>query len=249
MEEAEKIKEMKDRERQFRETDVPFEIFTVKSKTKWWSQIELQNVVNHLHLRKEGRVLDICCSDGRFLGYVHERFPEIKLFGIDFALNPLKTLHAKNFVNHPICGEVSQLAFKPDSFDYAAAIQAIYHPSREERMKVLKNVRNVLKSGGSLVVTVLNQKTWSHLVANGKAGPLITVKDFHVYLYNPDELREELTAAGFMVKDVIGINNVPVDYLKRLGPLSVFLDITYTRLFRKSSLARACYLLASCVKK
>jgi len=243
------IKKIKEKERAFREKDLPFEVFTVKTKTKWWSQIELQNVLNYLKIKGKEYILDVGCSDGRFLGYLNKKFPEIKLFGVDFARNPLKTLLAKEFKSYPVCNEITQLSFKFNSFDCAVSIQVIQQlPSREERIKVLKSIHGVLKDKGSLVITVLNQNSWSHMAANGKEGPLIGAKDLHVYLYDSIDLREELEVGGFRVDTIVGINNFPVRYLKKLGVAAVFMDIAITKLLKKFSLNRGCYLLASCRK-
>ncbi|MGA3083609.1 MAG: class I SAM-dependent methyltransferase [Thermodesulfobacteriota bacterium] len=57
--------------------------------------MELQNVFKILKAKDEDKVLNVGCSDGRFLEYLHARLPYCKLFGIDFARNPLKELLKK----------------------------------------------------------------------------------------------------------------------------------------------------------
>jgi len=55
----------KERERQFREKDLPFGDFTVREKTEWWNRIELDNVIDRLRFVRGARLLDVRCSDGR----------------------------------------------------------------------------------------------------------------------------------------------------------------------------------------
>lgn len=243
------IKEIKDRERKYREKDVPFGVWTIKTKTRWWNQIELQNVLNALKVRDGEKVLDVGCSDGRFLEYLHVRFPACKLFGIDFARNPLIELLKKPFPSQVVCGDISEMPFKDGSFDRAVTLQVIQHlPSHEERIKGLKSIYSSLKETGTLVVMVDNQKTWSNMVANGKEGPFISVPDLYIYLYDPDELKRDLETAGFSDVQIRGINNLPVKYLRRLKTLGVWLDFLITRFFKSVSFKRSCYLLATCRK-
>ena|GEM_PF-3249606 len=244
------LKALRERERRFREKGLPFEVFTIKTKTRWWNRVELQNVLSYLDPEGGEDVIDVGCSDGRFLGYLYGRFPGCRLFGIDFARNSLKVLKNKGFRSHIVCGDICEMPFKPGSFDHAVAVQVIQQiPSREERIKVLRDINRMLRDGGTMVVTLLNQKAWYHLVKGGKEGPLITAEDLCVYLYDPADIRREFEEAGFSVSRIAGINNLPAGYLKRLGILGVWLDIFITRFFRSLSLEKGCYLIALCKKK
>ncbi|MGA3083607.1 MAG: methyltransferase domain-containing protein [Thermodesulfobacteriota bacterium] len=243
------IKAMKERERKYREQDIPFGTWTLKTKTKWWNQVELWNVLKASKVKNGDKVLDIGCSDGRFMEYLHNRFPNCHLFGIDFARNPLKELRKKPFLSQAVCGDVTDLPFKPASFDRAVAIQVTQHlPSRKERIRGLKNIHSVLKENGILSLSVDNQNTWAEMVENGKEGPFIHTPDLYIYLYNPTDLKEELEEAGFFEIKIREINNLPVNYLRKLKFLGVWLDLLITYYFKSSSLKRGCYLLAACQK-
>lgn len=47
-------KAVKDRERKFREKEIPFGAHTVSTKTQWFSEIELRNVAGRLGVRERG---------------------------------------------------------------------------------------------------------------------------------------------------------------------------------------------------
>jgi len=210
----------------------------------------VDQVYAHLKIRDNDALLDVGCSDGRLLEHIANRHPKTRLFGIDFAHNPLKTLAKKSIQSFPVCGDISHLPFKPTSFQQAVAIQVIQQiPTREERQHVLQNIYQTLDIDSQFICTVLNQAQWAHLVENGKEGPLITAQDLHVYLYNPHDLKEELSAAGFRVECIIGINHLPVRYMKKLKKLSIPIDRMISHLFVPFSLKRGCYLLAVCKKK
>lgn len=244
------IRDIKNRERMFREKDLPFGVFTVSRKTRWWNDIELSNVLRYLDVKDGDRVLDVGCSDGRFLEYLHAKCPACGLYGIDFARNPLIELLKKRIGSYAVCGDISDMPFAPGSFDRAVAIQVVQQiPSKEERGKVLRNINVVLKEKGSFVLTVLNRRTWSHLVENGKEGPLVTARDLYVYLYDTQDLADELERAGFLVKEMRGINSLPGRYINNLRGMSVPLDAVITMFFKPLSMEKGSYLLARCVKK
>jgi len=243
-------KAQRERERRFREKDLPFGVFTIQTKTKWFNLIEMRNVLRELRVEDKSAVIDIGCSDGRFLEYLHDRLPKCRLTGIDFAESALNVLKGKGFPCDVVCGDICEMSFQQDSFDHAVAIQVIQSiPSREDRSNVLKNIHRILKEDGNFVLTVLNQKAWSNLVENGKEGRLLTANDLYVYLYEPEDLREELERAGFVVSKIMGINTLPARYLKRLGIAGVWMDVMISRFYRSLSIQKGYYLLASCRKR
>ena len=241
---------VKDRERKFREKEIPFGAHTVRTKTQWFSEIELRNVTGRLGVREGDKVLDAGCSDGRFLEYLCRKTPSSGLYGVDFAVSSLKALAAKGLGSYSLCGDVSSLPFRDKVFDRVASIQVIHHiPSKEGRIEALREIGRVMKDNGTMVVTVLNRKTWHDKVANGKEGPLIAVPDINVYLYDPEDIHEEAGAAGLFVVEIAAINLFPVRYLKKLRGIGVLLDVLMTRFMKKLSLEKGNYLLAVCRKK
>ncbi len=154
------VNKQKNREREFRENALPFELHTVRTKTQWWSRIEVENVLRNLSPADCGALLDIGCSDGRFLSHTHRKFPHLQLTGIDFARNPLKGILDQKLPAYPVCADMCALPFAPDTFDYAVAIQTVQQlPSRAARVNVYSGIRRVLKEKGKFVLTVLNQKS------------------------------------------------------------------------------------------
>ena len=172
------IKFLKDKERKFREREIPFGVHTVRTKTQWFSEIELRNVVGRLGVRKADTVLDVGCSDGRFLEYLHRKMPSSGLYGVDFARSALKVLEEKLLGSYSLCGDISSLPFRDKVFDRVVSIQTIQQlPSKDERIEVFREMSRVMKDDGTIVVTFPNRKTWHDKVANGKEGPLIAVPD------------------------------------------------------------------------
>lgn len=239
------VQEQKERERRLRESTMGYGEFQLL-KTVWWNRIELDNALLRLPIPRGGRLWDAGCSDGRVADRLHEKGrTDVTYVGTDFALNPLKKMLAKGRVAHAVCADATRPLFKPGVFDAAIALGVVQQlASREERLKMLESIFTSLRSGGRFAVSVLNRPNWANLVANGIEGPLLSSPDLYVYLYTPEELRTDLETAGFEVRDVVPTNSLPVQYLKRLGPWGVVLDLFITKYMKRLAAERGRYLLA-----
>lgn len=244
------IKAIKERERKFRESELPFGEHVLKNKNRYTNIIELKNVSKYLEVKKDDKLLDVGCADGRFFEYIKNKFESYCMTGIDFAKNPLLNLKRKKITENIVCGDICNLPFKAGLFDKGVSIQTLQQvPSQKQRIKVLKNLNCALTRGGKAVITVLNQNTWFPLVENGKEGQLKTSKNLYIYLYNSKDFYDDLREAGFYIKRIVGINNIPGRYLKKLSAIGVILDIFITCHFKSLSIKKGTYLLAKCEKK
>lgn len=243
------IKAHKERERQFREGNTPYGEHVAASRSPRSLEIEMRNIVRFLSIHDGEAVLDVGCADGRFLEYLHGRTPRCRLFGSDFARSPLLKMRIKPFETHAACADACDLPFKRGAFPRIVSIQVLQQiPTRMERLRALRDIHGILRPGGSFVLTVLNRPTWRYQVINGKEGPLVSSPLVHVYLYDARELANDLQSAGYVVKRIAGINNLPSSYLRNLGVAGIAMDLLITRFFTSLSLKKGSYLLAECIK-
>lgn len=239
------VKEQKERERRLRETTMAYGEFTLL-KTVWWNLIELDNVISRLSLKPCGLLLDVGCSDGRLFDRLREKgYAKLVCVGTDFAINPLKKMLSKGRGVLAVGADATSNVFKPGVFDTVVSLGVVQQlSSKEARVAVLKMMCAALRPGGQFAVTVLNRPSWASLVANGLEGPLLSSPELFVHLYDPLTLKADLEEAGFEVREIVAINNLPVRYLKRMGPLGVFVDMLITRYFRELSRSKGRYLLS-----
>ena len=132
-----------------------------------WPEFELLGKF----IKKENRVLDIGCGNGRLLKFLITNYD-----GVDQSEELIKIAY-KNYPNANFqVADVFHLPFEDASFDVVAGIAFLHHiPSREFRLKVLKEIHRVLKIGGILFLTNWNLFRWeiiSHNIKRNKMNPL-----------------------------------------------------------------------------
>ena len=238
---------LKERERRFREHDQPYGAHAAATRSRWSNFIEMHSVVSGLRLAGNSRLIDIGGADGRLLDRVRACNATCTLIGTDFAVNPLRGLMEKPLNAAGVCADMCALPMRDGSVSHAAAVQVLQQiPGRALREQALRSVHAALAPRGRFVALVLNQVTWRTAVPNGKEGRLNA--NLHVYLYDQHDLREELTAAGFSVRSIVGVNNLPGRIADRLGLLGAWIDMAITAWIRPLSIRKGRYLRAVCIK-
>lgn len=88
-----------------------------------------------------GRLMDLACGDNRLVG----------MYGSGVGVDIVSYEHV-----NVICPDLSVLPFRDKEFDTVTILAALNY--FEDPISVLREVRRVLKHGGNLVVTFLNQR-------------------------------------------------------------------------------------------
>ncbi len=124
--------------------------------------------------KKEEKVLDLGCGNGRFSKYLEE----VDYVGIDFSEKLIeeakKRFSEKNF----LVGDAVNLPFENEFFDKIYGVAIIHHiPSAKYRLKVFLEAKRVLKKDGVLFLTAWN------LTENNK---MLLVKNFikNIFSFN-----------------------------------------------------------------
>ena len=194
-------------------------------------------------------IVDLGSADGRFLSYLAARRPGAFLVGTDFAVTPLRRQRDAGLPTIPLAADLTDLPFRPASFDRAVLMQVIQHvPTIAERRRSLTGLCAILSTNGRLVVTVVNRATWHDTVKNGVEGPLKNNPDLHLYLYTPDDLHADLQSAGFGGIRIMGLSCLPGRVFNRLGLFGIVAEWFIAHILPSLALRKATYLLASCIK-
>ena len=116
---------------------------------------ELEGLANEW---QGGRLLNLGCGHGAdFLPFAGK----FELHGIDFSAEMVnlarKYAQKYNFSPNLAVADVGCLPYRSECFDYALAVATYHHLKREQRLPALKELRRVLKPGGSAFITVWNR--------------------------------------------------------------------------------------------
>ena len=173
----------------------------------------LQGIVDSLTPLAGRRVLDLGCGKGRFSRALAER--GAKVVGLDLSAAML--LGAADIDR--VRASARRLPFGPASFDGVMAVEAFEHMAPASLDQVCREVRRVLRPGGTLVVVDKNARSWN---AKRPWLPSVAVKWIDerrgIWMYSHREnVRERWFRAGEL-RERLGkwFSAVRVDYLLSL---------------------------------
>jgi len=183
----------------------------------FFSSLDVMNYIQHhaavRRMKKDWRVLDVCCGRGLLLPLIRYYRPEISEYvGIDISEKnigeQLRRSGIKKIENikeyYPfklthIIGSVEDMdkCFEKNSFDFIIYTSAIEHMQKEVGHKSLQNCFKVLKPGKEMFLSCPN--------TSDKKDPYDTQYAAHIYEWGIDELREAVEEIGFEISEEYGL--------------------------------------------
>jgi len=119
-----------------------------------WRVIELQAVAGDAREIVPGRILDLCCGEGRVARVI---FGEGVIdTGLDINITALQQAQREGTYVHVIAGDAQQLPFASDTFDAVFSNSSVEHVLRVTDL--LHEVARVLRPQGRFVFTVPNHR-------------------------------------------------------------------------------------------
>jgi ubiquinone/menaquinone biosynthesis C-methylase UbiE len=179
--------------------------WTSKSKEAIHPKHLISNPGHHWYLDylvSDDRVLDVGCGNGMHTLKAGEYCREIvgidySPHSLDLALRFAESMMVKNVRFQRVNLEHSPLPFADSSFDKVLFLDVIEH--LEEREKLLKEIKRVLKPGGLLLLTAPNRETsWKRF--QRKIGLPSFADPDHKVEYDKEKFLRELSRAGFRLK-------------------------------------------------
>lgn len=140
-------------ERSFREDYV----LVYQHRDELSADTEIANLLDRLPIKREGRVLDLCCGSGRHSRALARRGYEV--VGIDLSPVLLKLAEEKNTYDNLTFYQfdMRHIPFE-NEFDIVVNLFTSfgYFSSDEENAQVVGNMAKALKPGGEVVIDYLN---------------------------------------------------------------------------------------------
>jgi 2-polyprenyl-3-methyl-5-hydroxy-6-metoxy-1,4-benzoquinol methylase len=183
----------------------------------FFSSLDVMNYIQHhaavLKLKKDWRVLDVCCGRGLLLPLIRWYKSDISEYvGVDISeanINAQKKRSGIHLIDnmeeyypfkvtHQI-GSVEDMDqfFKARSFDFIVYTSAIEHMQKSVGFKSLQNCFRLLKPGHEMFLSCPNTTNKKHEYETQYAA--------HVYEWDIHELREALLQIGFVIKEEYGL--------------------------------------------
>jgi len=112
--------------------------------------------------KKGEKVLDVGCGNGRFFSFLfHTDYT-----GVDFSENMIEEARKKFPQARFVVANALHLPFEDGVFDRIYSVALIHHiPSKDYRIKALKEMKRVLKPGGEVFVTAWNRSKKSSFLS------------------------------------------------------------------------------------
>jgi len=115
----------------------------------------MTNLVDHLKLDKDNKILDLPCGKGRHAVFLHEK--GFQITGADLSENSIS--YAKQFEKEGLNFEIHDMR-NPLMGDYDAIFNLFtsfgYFNQESTNIQVLKNFKSALRPGGHIVIDFLN---------------------------------------------------------------------------------------------
>jgi len=141
-------------------------------------------------VRSPGRILDVGCGNGRFLGYLIEKGWEG--YGVELAGKAAERAASIAGIRFKI-GTLEDGDFPEGYFDAVSLWHVFEHlPAPRETLRI---IHSILKPGGFLFVSMPNIRSWQGRLFKGNWLHLDPPR--HLVFFSPEDLRKNLAQAGF----------------------------------------------------
>ena len=208
--------------------------------------VEVGTVINHLNCGLNDLVLDAGCGAGR---YSLRLARSCTVIAIDFSARSLKLLkeNAKNegLSLFTVLSDIRYLPLRSDLVDKIVCTEVIQHvPNWRDRMRVVKDLKRVLKNKGKIVLLVYSYRRKLIRRRSFKSG----FGGTGIFRLNFDlaDLIFLVRSGGFSRYELRGSNNIPERIIGHLGRMGVLLEIFVSSL--PISVVLGDYLIANCIK-
>jgi 2-polyprenyl-3-methyl-5-hydroxy-6-metoxy-1,4-benzoquinol methylase len=176
-------------------------VYAAGKGVQWfWHHYRFLAVAESLPPAGGEAILDMGCGPGTFLGTFASQYR--RGHGIDLAKAQIEFAAQKYGNDRLRFDAIDVAAFEHGNvFDAIVSIEVIEHLPSSETQTFLATIFRLLKSGGTLVLTTPNYRSFWPLIewAISKKGPVDYLEQ-HITHFDVRRLTRELEAAGFIVR-------------------------------------------------
>jgi len=114
-----------------------------------------QEMIKPIEFFSNDKILDMCCGTGNVTFAIREKVGEnAEIIGIDLSSNQIQQAKKINRFRNVkfIEGDATRTNFESDYFDKVVIPHALHEMPRKTQLKVLAEIRRILKNGGKVIV-------------------------------------------------------------------------------------------------
>lgn len=179
--------------------------FEELSTSEKWDDLSEMDTVPEVRLRRlekvvemvdpKSKILDIGPGWGDIIPLLKKKNEKVDYCGIDFSAEIVKRLQEKypqqKFIHTSVEGV-------KEKFDYVLVLEVMEHILPSKIFNFLRDVQNVIKDNGYLIITVPFEELSLHTLTCSKCGSYVN-RMGHVRSYSLPLIKAELNSAGFSV--------------------------------------------------
>jgi 2-polyprenyl-3-methyl-5-hydroxy-6-metoxy-1,4-benzoquinol methylase len=183
------------------------EIYQRKAGVRYcWHDLKFRAVAAHLPV--SGRLLDIGCGPGTFLGnYPGHR----EALGVDLSRAQIDyaNQHYSTSFRRFSAQSIASLVEAGERFDAITMIELLEHLAPDDAVQLLVQARSLLSAGGTLIMTTPNYRSlWPFIEWGVNLSSSVSYEQQHINKYHRARLVRHLADAGYhgvTVKTVVGL--------------------------------------------
>lgn len=167
----------------------------------------IMNYIQHLfisqNINDSSNILEVCCGRGLLIPLLVKLKFNVTYTGLDISYDNLKEAKEKaleikpHFKVNLIEGDVTELGkYIEGEFDIIVYTSSLEHMNKEDGIKSLKGIYNVLDKDGIMYLST---------PATKKQDPYKLQYKVHIYEWDNEELISNLENIGFKIKERIGL--------------------------------------------
>lgn len=118
-------------------------------------------LINSIKLKNNAKFLDVGCGVGFFMDQLHQQYPSMELYGVDYSKYNLKQARRLPY-EFKQCDIEEGIPYKDKYFDFIYSAELIEHLVNPDYF--LSECNRLLKKGGYLIVTTPNLSAWYNRV-------------------------------------------------------------------------------------
>ncbi len=163
---------------------------------------------------KNGRILEAGCGAGRIQRYFHDQ--GIDIIGVDYIEVAIEKLRDIDPTLKVEVGDITNLNFKDESFKYVLAF-GLYHNLEYGLEESIQETNRVMEFGGSVCASFRADNIQTKLVDwltqhRSEEKPSKDCLEFHKMNLTRFEFRKLFEDAGFTIKSIVPVENMPLLY-------------------------------------